>query len=209
LIFHDGWISNRRGRFLFHYLPLIILMTYIFLFYITVIFLLPCENIYDYTLPVCGASPCYQAYTILGMWEFIVNTNIPILVECFVSIGLVLRVQWQKRRLRQSNQWRKQRRMIIQLFLISGLNASLNLPLNIIPLARLCGLPPEFGVQAQLYFFFFGYFVIFLFPFASLCQFPDLRKKIKKKMFCIVPRQPRHTGTVAPTIITIPLVRLA
>jgi hypothetical protein len=208
LIFHDRWVSNRRGRFLFHYLPLIILVAYILLFYITVIFLLPCENIYVYTVPVCGASPCYQLYGILGMWEFIVNTSTPIILEGIVSIGLVVRVQWQKRRLRQSTQWRKHRRMIIQLFLISGLNVSLNLPIYLIPLAHLCGLPPAYGVQAELYFFFLGYFVIFLFPFVSLCQFPDLRKNMKKKIFCVVSRQPNQTATVGPTMRAIPMVRL-
>jgi hypothetical protein len=38
LIFHDRWVSNRRGRFLFHYLPLIILVTYILVFYSIAIF---------------------------------------------------------------------------------------------------------------------------------------------------------------------------
>jgi hypothetical protein len=160
-------------------------------------------------VPVCGASPCYQSYGILGMWEFIVDTTIPILLEGIVSVGLIVCVQWQKRRLRQSTQWRKHRRMIIQLFLTSGLNITLNLPIYLIPLAHLCGLPPEYGVQAELYFFFLGYFVIFLFPFISLCQFPDLRKKMKKKIFGIVSRQPNHTATVAPTMRIIPMTRVA
>jgi len=138
-----------------------------------------------------------------------VNTSVPIILEGIFSISLVVRVQWQKRRLRQSTQWRKHRRMIIQLFLISGLNVSLNLPISLIPIAHLCGLPPEYGVQAELYFFFLGYFVIFLFPFISLCQFPDLRKKIKRKIFGVVSRQPNHTATVAPTMRAIPMVRLA
>jgi hypothetical protein len=99
--------------------------------------------------------------------------------------------------------------MIIQLFLISGLNVSLNLPISLIPIAHLCGLPSQYGVQAELYFFFLGYFVIFLFPFISLCQFPDLHKKMKKKIFSIVSRQPNHAATVAPTTITIPIVTLA
>ena len=193
LIFHDRWVSNRRGRFIFHYLPLILITAYIFLFYIIVIFFLPCENAYVYTVPVCGASPCYQSYGILGMFEFMVNTTIPIMLESIVSVGLVMRVQWQKRRLRQSTQWRKHRRMIIQLFLVSGLNVILNLPISLIPIARLCGLPSDYGVQAQLYFFFLGYFVIFLFPFASLCQFPELRKKLKTKIFPVVPRQQDRT----------------
>ena len=198
LIFHDRWVSNRKGRFLFHYLPLIILVTYILLFYVVAIFLLPCENTYDYKVPVCGASPCYQLYGILGMWESIVNTTVPILLEGIFSIGLIIRVQWQKQRLHQSNKWAKQRRMIIQLFLISSLNVNLNLPIYLIPLAHLCGLPPKYGVQAELYYFFLGYFVIFLFPFASLTQFPSLRKKIKKKILYMVTRQSHHTATVAP-----------
>jgi hypothetical protein len=208
LIFHDGLVANRRGRFLFHYLPLILLVTYICLFYIIVLFILPCENIYDYTVPVCGASPCYQSYGILGMWEFIVHTTVPIVLEGIVSAGLVFRVQWQKRRLHQSANWRKQRRMIIQLFLISGMNVSLNMPIYLIPLAHLCGLPAQYGVQAELYFFFLGYFVIFLFPFASLCQFPELRKRIKRKIFGRVLRQPDQTATVGPTVIRVPTNRL-
>lgn len=209
LIFHDRWFSNQRQRFLFHYLPLIIFVAYILLFYIIVIFFLPCENTYVYTVPVCGASPCYQSYGILGMWEFIVNTSVPIILEGIVSVALVVRVQWQKRRLRQSSQWRKHRRMIIQLFLISGLNFSLNLPISLIPIAHLCGLPPEYGVQAELYFYFLAYFVIFLFPFVSLCQFPDLRKKMKRNIFGVLPRQPNYTASVAPTVRAIPMVRLA
>jgi hypothetical protein len=209
LIFHDRWVSNRIRRFLFHYLPLIILVAYILLFYIIVIFFLPCENTYVYTLPVCGASPCYQSYGLLGMWDFIVNSSGPVIFEAIVSIGLVVRVQWQKRRLRQSNQWRKHRRMIIQLSLISSLNVTLNLPIFLIPLAHLCGLPPEYGVQAELYFYFLGYFVIFLLPFISLCQFPDLRKKIKRKIFGVISRQPNHTATVAPVMRAIPMVRLS
>ncbi len=200
LIFNDGWVATRRGRFLAHYLPLIVILTYIILFYGIAIFFIPCQNTYEYSVPVCGASPCYQEYGILGMWEFIVNTSGPILLESILSTCLILRVLWQKRRLRQSSQWRKQRRMMIQLFLVSGLDATLNLPIYLIPLAHLCGLPAQYGVQAELYFFFLGYWVIFLFPFASLCQYPELRKKIKKKIFCIVPKPSRHTATVGPTM---------
>ena len=167
LIFHDGWVASRRGRFLYHYLPLIRMVAYTTFFYGTAIFFIPCQNNYQYTVPVCGASPCYEDYGIQGMWEFIVNASIPIGLEGMVTVALVLRVLWQRRRLRQSSQWRKQRRMMIQLFLVSGLNVSLNLPIQLIPLAHLLGLPKTYGVQAHLYFFFLGYFVVFLFPFAS------------------------------------------
>ncbi|CAF4183372.1 unnamed protein product, partial [Adineta steineri] len=64
------------------------------------------------------------------MWEFVVHTGTPTLLEGIASIGLILRVQIQRRRLRQSNQWRKQRRMIIQLLLVSTLNIGINFPGN-------------------------------------------------------------------------------
>ncbi|CAF0981158.1 unnamed protein product [Adineta steineri] len=208
LIFHDRWVSNRRGRFLFHYLPSISIVVYILLYYVISIFFVPCENNYVYTLPVCGTSPCHQSDGVLGIWDFIVNTTTPTLLESIASIGLVLRVQWQKRRLRQSNQWRKQRRMIIQLFLVSGLNLGLNLPLFILVFAHFSGLPPDYGAQPQLYFFFFGYFIFFLFPFASLSQFPNLRKKLTRKIVGIPSRQQHHTATIVPATRAIPINRL-
>ncbi|CAF1189218.1 unnamed protein product [Adineta steineri] len=207
-IFYDRWVSNRRGRFLFHYLPLIIIVTYILLFYLIVIFFLPCENMYFYTLPLCGTAPCYEFNNILGMWEFVAHTGTPILLEGIASIALVLRVQMQKRRLRQSNQWRKQRRMIIQLLLVTTLNIGINFSGNLILLAHLCGLSPEYGAEAQLYFSFLDYFVIFLFPFISLSQFPDLRKTMKKKLLDVVRRQPQRTATVTYTRRDIPMNRM-
>ncbi|CAF1265923.1 unnamed protein product [Adineta steineri] len=207
-IFHDRLLSNQRGRFLFHYVPLIIIVTYILLFYLIAIFILPCENNYLYTVPVCGSSPCYESYGILGMWEFIVHSSIPILLEGIASIALVIRVQIQKRRLRQSNQWRRQRRMIIQLLLVTSLNISINIPSSILLIAHLCGLQADYGAEVQLYFFFFEYFTIFLFPFISLSQFPDLRKIMKKKLLGVVRRQPRHTAAVTPVRRDIPMNRV-
>ncbi|CAF1192883.1 unnamed protein product [Adineta steineri] len=208
-IFHDRLLLNRRGRFLFHYLPLIIIVTYVLLFYLIVIFLLPCEYNYLYTVLECGSSPCYESYGILGMWEFIGHISIPILLEGIASIALVLRVQIQKRRLRQSNQWRRQRRMIIQLLLVTILNIGITFSGNAISFAHFFGLPPEDGAEAQLYFSFLDYFVIFLFPFISLSQFPDFRKAMKKKLLCVVQGRPHHTGTVTLTRRDIPMNRVA
>ncbi|CAF1531378.1 unnamed protein product [Rotaria sp. Silwood1] len=135
------------------------------------------------------------------MWEFIVNTSTPILLEGLASILFIIRVKWQKRRLQRSSNWRKQRRLTIQLLLMSSLNLAFNLPIYLIPLAHLCGLPPEYGIQPELYFFFLGYFVIFLFPFICLSQYPELRKNIKQKILRMIPRDRHLTATVAPTLM--------
>ncbi|CAF5013350.1 unnamed protein product, partial [Rotaria sp. Silwood1] len=201
LVFHDRWIANGRGRFLIHYLPMIILVSYILLFYIICIFFLPCVNDYNYTLPVCNGVPCYQSYGILGMWEFTVNTSLPLIVEFCASSSFIIRIVRQKQRLRRSIQWHKQRRLTIQLLLMSTINMIFNFPISFIPLLHQCGLPLEYGVQAELYFFFLGYFVTFLFPFVCLVQYPELRKEIKQKIFCTTARGPPQTTTGAPALM--------
>ena len=209
LIFHDRWHANRRRRLLFHYVPMLVLAVYILLFYIYGVFFLSCENTYDYTLPVCGTVPCYQLNGVVGMWDSLVNDALPIAVEMLASVSLIVRVQWQKHRLRQSNKWRRQRRMVFQLLLVSGLNISLNLAIPIIYLAHLLGLPANYGIEAQAYFFFLGYFFIFLFPFASLCQFPDFRRNFRNKLCNVVSRQLGHTAPVPLPATILPMSRLA
>ncbi|UJR18740.1 hypothetical protein I4U23_005646 [Adineta vaga] len=61
----------------------------------------------------------------------------------------------------------------------------INLPIYLITFAYICSLPSEYGVQARLYFYFFSYYITLLFPFTALSQYPELRKTIKKKIFCI------------------------
>jgi hypothetical protein len=209
LIFHDRWVSNRRGRFLYHYLPLIIILTYVVPYYTIVIFFPPCENTFDYSAAVCGGLACYHAYGFLGMWEFAANSTTPVIIESIVSTALILRVHWQRRRLRQSNQWRKQRRMVIQLLLVSSVSISVSLPFYALSILEYCGISSVTMNEVDFDFFYLTYCIYFLFPFASLCQFPELRKKIKNHIVGLVKKQPRHSTAVAPIIRGLPMNRPA
>ncbi|CAF0896040.1 unnamed protein product [Adineta ricciae] len=197
LIFHDRLASTRRKRFLFRYLPLTVLIVYVSFFYLIVIFILPCENEYNYFVPICGASPCCQTLGIIGMWEFIAHTILPVRLGGIVSVVLVIRIQLQKCRLNRSIHWHKQWRMTFQLFFVSNLNISVKFPMFTTPLTHVLDLPPNAGVQIQLYFYFVSYFIIFFFPFASLCQFPSLRIKIRKQIVMILSK---CTPTVTPML---------
>ncbi|CAF4966814.1 unnamed protein product, partial [Rotaria sp. Silwood1] len=44
LIFHNQWLSSSRRRFLIHYVPMMLLVSYIILFHFVVIVFPPCEN---------------------------------------------------------------------------------------------------------------------------------------------------------------------
>ena len=184
LVFKSQWISTRREKKFIHYLPMGIILLYIFIFYIYVLFISPCQNTYEYELPICGSSPCYQANHFFGLWDFILNNILPTLLVVLMSIAFVIRVKRQKNRLNQHHQWRKQRKMLIQLLSLSALNIVFNMPLNVLSLARFCGLPNDFAVEAQHYFYFSCYFLIFLFPFVCLVSYPELVLRVKRKVLC-------------------------
>ena len=183
LVFNYKLISTSRGRFFVHYLPIGILLLYVFVFYIYVLFFFPCEMNYEYSVPICGAYPCYQQDPFVGMWEFIVNNIVPSLLVAVFSMVLLIRVVRQKRRLNQRVQWGKQRKMTIQLVSLSALNIVFNIPLNLMSLARLCGLPDDYGVDVQQYFYFSCYFLIFLFPFVCLTSYSEFCMKVKQTIF--------------------------
>ncbi|CAF3348551.1 unnamed protein product [Rotaria socialis] len=192
LVYHDRLVSTSHKRLLVHYLPLLIIIFYAGIFYGIVIFAPPCENIYDYKLPICSAYPCYQSNSILGKWDFGVNNIAPTVAVAVFSILLLVRVSLLKRRLHQRTRWRKQRRMMIQLLSISSLNLTFNLPLNILALAHVCGLPSNVGFEAEQYFYFSCYFLVLSFPFVCLYQYPDLHHKLFW-------RRKKRSATVRPS----------
>jgi hypothetical protein len=183
-IFYYQWISTRKGRVLVHYLPIIILLLYTFIFYIYTLFFLPCESVYEYTLPICGTYPCYQENYFLHTWDIMVNNIVPSLLVAFASIALLIRVIRQKYRLNQHVRWRRQRKMTVQLVSLSVLNILFNIPLNLVSLAHVCGLPKDYGVEAEHYFYFSCYFLICLFPFVCLFSYSELRAKVKWRIPC-------------------------
>ncbi|CAF3825083.1 unnamed protein product [Rotaria sp. Silwood1] len=197
-IFHDQLIFQGKKRFLFHYLPLIILLLYILTFYIKVIIFPPCMHIFDYTLPVCNDSPCYLNNLVLGIWDSVVNSILPTFIICIFSVIILIRVHYQKRHvINQRNRWRKERKMAIQLISSSVVYLIPNIPLNLIMLAHLCGLPESVGVKVELYFDFLCYFVIFLYPFICLGFISDVRKKIQWRRLFLLQR-PQQNPIVRP-----------
>jgi hypothetical protein len=191
LVFHDRWVLTKKRRFYVHYLPLCILILYSTTYYTFVIFFPPCQHIFVYTLPVCAASPCHLFHPVLGLWEMGVHGCLSTIVVAFFSIALLIRVILHKRRRNRVFQWRKYRKMIIQLLSISALYLLLNFPIMILSVAHLCGLPPDIGVEAQQITFFLTYWVMFLLPFVALTSLPGLRNKMY--MMGLLKRQRQNT----------------
>ena len=178
LVFHSGWLSTRKKRFFIHYLPLTIIISYGLFFYAFVIFFPPCENIFDYYQEWCS-YPCYYDDLILGTYDLVGNGIFPTLLIAASSLALLLRFINQNRRTQRRIQWHKYRKMTIQLLSISLLQIVLNLPELILLTAHLCGLAEEIGAEAEIYTYFFAYFIVLLLPYVCLISLPEVWKKLK------------------------------
>lgn len=157
---------------------MITVIIYCILFYVVVLFFPPCENIFDYNQAWCS-YPCYYDNTNLAMYDTVVNAIFPTLLVVIFSLALFLRYVRQTRKMQRVILWRKHRKMVIQLLLISSLHLIFDLPVLILITAHLCGLPAEIGANAQLYTYFFTYFIPLFLPYVCLVSLPELWKKLR------------------------------
>lgn len=182
IVFHNQWITKTKPYITVHVLPLLIIIVYVNVYYIYANFFYDCQNRFDYTLPICNIYPCYQMNNNMRMWELFVNCIIPSVLEALFSLAFIFRVIWHRFRSHLPIQWRKQRKMAIQLTLFSSLNVAFNVPSSIIYIAQLCGAPPDFGVDALQYMYFFCYWVVFLFPFICLATMNGARTMFQRML---------------------------
>ena len=183
LIFYDKWVSTRRRRFLFHYLPLAIIPAYWFIFY-GIVFLYPsCENSLDLTASVCF-SPCILENSLVHAFETLLNNLMPNLLIIVFSLTLLLRIIWQKHRVRQPMLWRKHRKMTIQLLSIAAVYLVVTFPWALVVFLRICGWSSGLADSLQYFTAFNSYYIALLFPFVSLASLTSLRNRLKKLLWC-------------------------
>jgi phosphatidylglycerophosphate synthase len=131
------------------------------------------------------------------MWENIVNQMLPILIIIIFSIALILRVLLQKHRLHQPIQWRKHRKMTIQLLSISILYLIFSFPNTFMIFIDFCGLSYDKDSDVKQYAAFLSYLVILFFPFVCILSLPELQNKIRK----ILPLRRRRARAIGPEIL--------
>ena len=176
LIFHyNRFLSTRRKRILFHYLPLGIISIYLSGFYIGVMMFAPCENTFNYELEACGVTPCYEGIPWLNIWDHLVNGTLCILIEAVGSISLLARTIYRRYRVQQSVHWRKHRKMTVQLLSISTLSLGISLPQAlIVTIQNTVPGMADFASQVGSYFFYLTTFIVLLLPFICLRCLPEL-----------------------------------
>lgn len=184
LIFHDHWISTRRRRFFLHYFPVIAITIYYLIYFAFVHFYPFCKSNFDAFLAGGIHIPCVFHRTTLGMWDLMVHHVVPTLVIVTFSVALIVRSILQRNKLARAIQWKRYRKMIIQLLSIATIYVAFNGPWVLVIFSFQYGLPESVAIVALVYTGFLYYYVIFVFPFVCCLSLPELRKKAKQLLFC-------------------------
>jgi hypothetical protein len=178
-IFHPAMFTTRYHRILFHYTPILFTaLVYPVMFSIIIVFLYPCRNEFNMAAIFCGYS-CALKIPSIVIYARIAHNFVPTFIVVGCSLTLLARVIMQKRRV-QRNQfnWRKCRRMTIQIMTIAGLFLVVTMPVTVVSIVQYCCLP-TFGVTVQVpYLSFLIRFLNILMPFVCLSLLPEIWPKL-------------------------------
>ena len=176
LIFHEQWLSNGVRRYLLHYLPICIFAMYPLLFTLFCLIFLTCNDafVFNYSNAWCSFSPCFYRIVLLSLYDTMMHWVLPNIVIFFLNISLIIRVVWHRSiRLRQPIQWRKHRKMVIQLLSISIVFVIFNLPVvTYYSLMLLRVLPENVNPQIYAYFYLICYLPVLFMPIFVLFSLP-------------------------------------
>ena len=197
LVFHRRrFLGTQRQIFSVHYFPLIFISIYLIVFYTGAIIIPPCKNVFYFNSLACGLYPCYQDVSWINTWDYSINGVLCNILEALFSVSLLMRVLWRRYYSLRRFQWKKYRKMTIQLLSISTLSLCINLPQSLIILVR--QIQPEmsdFGINVEPYFFYFTGYIILLLPFVCLGCLPELWSKL----YFFSQRRQRMIGPVTIT----------
>ncbi|UJR06940.1 hypothetical protein I4U23_011229 [Adineta vaga] len=183
LIFHSHWHHTKRGRWLFHYIPLSIFALYAPCFYLYMIFIYPCEHQYKINIYLCDGpwyscslSPSFRLFLTFG------HNFVPFPLILILSGSVLFRVIIQKRRLQRGNMWRQNRKIILQFFSISTTYIIFALPLTVINIIRrINGYDVDTNVRKLLEPMASAPAIIL--PYATAITLPHLKEKLSKLIF--------------------------
>lgn len=168
-----------KHQILFHYIPLFISSFYLPSILIYLIFFFPCKQIFDYTKFECGI-PCFVHSYSIGLFNEIFHIFIPALIILIFNTFIIIRVLLHKIHAHViNNLWRQNRRMILQLVMISLLTSVAWIPYVIVIIIQIF-INPTFG-STILFFHVINitYVPCLGTPYLALVALPqDIRKKI-------------------------------
>jgi hypothetical protein len=179
LIFYSRLFATRCHRVLLHYMPLLIVaLIYPTIFNIVITFFYPCRNQFNMATIFCAYS-CALKVQSIALYARIAHNFVPTFILVGSTATLLIRVIIRKRQV-QRNQfdWRKCRRMVIQLMTVASLFLIVTLPTTLVSIVQNCCLP-TFATTVQIpYLSFLVRFLNILMPFVCLNLLPEIWPKL-------------------------------
>ncbi len=117
-----------------------------------------CTTIWNFNFLNCG-YPCYFTTNSLGQFDFIFNIAFPILMIIVANLTLIIRIIYRKISHHQGINWKRHRKMVIQLWIISSLYMAFWLPLVIMQTIQVTVMP-SFMIDQTETIMFLVYFVL-------------------------------------------------
>ena len=158
-----------------HYIPIAVCMLYPSLLYFILIFLYPCEPVYDFTQLLC-VIPCYFFSSGIANFDTFFNNWAPIFAIPVLSGTLFARFLVKKRQMRnEAFRWKRDRKMVIQLLTITSLYLFMWSPVQaatVYDYVWTAGLPSQFEVD---YLYSLPYFIHLLYPFVIFFSNSEVR----------------------------------
>lgn len=171
LIFHPHIVRTRRAKIAIHYIPLAFCLLFPAAIYAGAIFIFPCRIRYSYSQLFCR-FPCYFSNRHWYNFDLFVMNYFPLVVIPVCCAMIYIRVLFQKRTMKQHVfKWKRDKKMILQLWAISSLYLGMWGPMQICGLINLYW-DPRFMLQAQFdYMYLFPYFIHFIYPYIVLLTY--------------------------------------
>ena len=128
---------------------------------------------------VC-ADPCLYYNYAFSVFEMIAHQLLPAAIIIVSSITLLMRAVRQKYRAHQPIQWRKHRKMTIQVLVISVVYLALFFPYALYNLLLTCGVSSRKIRDLEDYSEVFAYTLTLLLPFICVISLPELKLTVNK-----------------------------
>lgn len=207
LIFHEHWLHNGSMRLILHYLPLLGLIAYSFVYHFIVYFFPPCSNIENHFETIC-IQPCLFTNQTWALYETLVHRVLPFITMIVFSVLLMLRVIWWKWHRYQADRWQRYRGLTIQISCIVCAYLIFAFPCGIFNILLFTQAPLETLIYWNAYASFFNAYPVLLSPFVCLVLEDRIRHRLRTWFSCkrrgrertIAPILPRNLPQPLPTI---------
>ncbi|CAF1310247.1 unnamed protein product [Adineta ricciae] len=150
------------------------------IYYLIIFVFIPCPLSVNIQKTRCGLTNCGYGNGLTTLWDGIFNNMIPVFSIIIFSFLLIIRVWYQKYRMRQRFQWKKYRKMTIQLLSISLIYLIFLFPPTILLCLYSSGLSYYVGADFYSASLYLSYVITLLLPIVSTFSLPEVRTKFFK-----------------------------